>query len=170
MNTDRSDVIVARYRDGSSKAARRNLAWSKVVHGSPDDVFPLLCPSREADWIPDWDAELLFTESGYAEPDCVFRTEPDGTVGPGVWVFTRHEEGKGVELVKFTEDIVTCLYINLEPVGPDTTRVHWVWVLTGLTETGNKMVEASEAHLEAKRQRIAEALDHYLLEGELIPA
>jgi len=170
MNTERSDAIVARYRDHSPKAARKNFAWTKVVHSSPKDIFPLLCPSREADWIPGWDAELLFTESGYAERDCVFSTAPDATGGPGLWVFTRHEEGKGVELVKFTADVLTCLYINLEEEGPDSTRVHCEWVLTGLTEAGNATVEASDGELQAKRQRIADALDHYLMEGELIPA
>ena len=169
MNTQKSDRIVARYRDRSRKAARRRFAWNKLVDGRPDDVFPLLCPSREADWIPGWDAELVFTESGYAEKDCVFRTDPDGTVGPGVWVFTRHDEGKGVELVKFTPDLLTCLHITLEEERPDSTRVHWEWVLTGLTDAGNASVEAADAQLEAKREGIATALDHYLTQGELIP-
>jgi len=40
----------------------------------PAVVFPLLCPVREADWIDGWDPISVFTNSGAAEPDCIFVT------------------------------------------------------------------------------------------------
>ena len=42
---------------------------------SPERVFPLLCPVREADWIPGWRYKLIYSESGVAELGCIFATE-----------------------------------------------------------------------------------------------
>lgn len=168
MNTLGSDRIIERFRARPSQAARRKLRWVKEVAGTVDDVFPLLCPSREADWIPGWDAELLFTNTGYAERDCVFRTDPDGTVGQGVWVFTRHEEGRGVELVKFTPEVLVQLRIQLEDAGEGRTRMAWEYILTGLTEEGNALVDGAQTLLESKEEAVTSALDYYLGTGEKI--
>lgn len=44
------------------------------------EVFPLLCPKREEDWIPGWECETLWSKSGFNEEGAVFRTlKPYGT-------------------------------------------------------------------------------------------
>lgn len=54
------------------KRASRNL----VMHASvrPEKVLPLLCPIREYEWIEIWECEMIHSNSGYAELDCVFKT------------------------------------------------------------------------------------------------
>jgi hypothetical protein len=43
-------------------------------------VFPLLCPKREEEWIPGWECETIWSESGYNEAGAVFHTtKPYGT-------------------------------------------------------------------------------------------
>jgi len=37
-------------------------------------VFPLLCPVREYEWIPDWRCVMIYSESGVAEKDALFTT------------------------------------------------------------------------------------------------
>ena len=44
------------------------------IEAPPERVFPLLCPVREHEWIPAWKAEMVHSKSGFAELDCVFRT------------------------------------------------------------------------------------------------
>ncbi len=33
----------------------------------PEQVFPLLCPVREADWVPDWRYRMIYSRTGVAE-------------------------------------------------------------------------------------------------------
>jgi hypothetical protein len=58
----------------------------------PEKVFPLLCPVREGDWLPGWEYRLTFSQSGVAEPGCVFTTpNEDGT--ETTWVVTKYDPG-----------------------------------------------------------------------------
>lgn len=59
------------------KPNRVTRTYTQHIQAAPDAVFPLLCPVREAERIPGWDPVAVFSESGFAEVDCVFRT-PNG--------------------------------------------------------------------------------------------
>jgi hypothetical protein len=57
-------------------------ARSGIVHckATVEEVFPLLCPKREEEWIPGWECETIWSNSGYNEKDAIFRTtKPYGT-------------------------------------------------------------------------------------------
>ena len=50
------------------------------IRASLEDVFPLLCPKREEQWIPGWECETIWSHSGYNEEGAIFRTtKPYGT-------------------------------------------------------------------------------------------
>jgi len=42
--------------------------YTQRIRASTKEVFPLLCPVREQEWIPRWDPVLVAAESGIAEP------------------------------------------------------------------------------------------------------
>lgn len=89
------------------KPNRATRTYKQRLHGSPDEVFPLLCPVREAEWIQGWDPILVVSESGVAELDCVFTTtaEPNDSI----WYITRHEPSAGfVEMLKITPSVTAC--------------------------------------------------------------
>ncbi len=53
-----------------------------VIHckAAIEEVFPLLCPKREEEWIPGWECETIWSNSGYNEEGAIFRTlKPYGT-------------------------------------------------------------------------------------------
>ena len=52
-----------------------------TLSGSPEQVFPLLCPTREYDWIETWQCELIYSDSGFAEPGCIFTIVPGRRTG-----------------------------------------------------------------------------------------
>jgi hypothetical protein len=106
-----------------------------------EEVFIQLCPSREADWIPGWDCELVFTESGYAEEDCIFRTDETSVSGPGVWVISHHEPPRLLEIVRFVPSMVIKLRAVLSETPDRTTEGLWTIVLTGLDQEGNALIE-----------------------------
>lgn len=76
-----------------AKPVRVTRTWTQRLIGTPEEVFPLLCPVREADWIQGWDPIVVVSETGIAEADCVFTTAaaPTGSV----WYITRHEPSNG---------------------------------------------------------------------------
>jgi hypothetical protein len=39
-----------------------------------EEVFPLLCPKREEEWIPGWECETIWSKSGYNEEGAIFKT------------------------------------------------------------------------------------------------
>jgi hypothetical protein len=170
MNRKRSDAMVARFRRGAWKPVRREYEWTKTLPAAPEEIFPLLCPCREADWLPGWDAEILYSESGYAEPGCVFRTESPAATGEGVWVFTRHQEPHRVEIARFAPDVLTQIRASLREKSPGVTDIRWEYVLTGLTERGGELVQEMAETLPEKAKLVGVALDHYLREGEMVTA
>ena len=81
--------------------------FTQSLVAGPERVFPLLCPVREADWLDGWDPIAVFSDSGVAEPDCVFLTEADPH--PAVWFVTRHEpERFHVEMLKIVPGVTAC--------------------------------------------------------------
>lgn len=96
------------------RATRR---YTQQLHAAPAQVFPLLCPVREAEWIEGWDPTLVVSASGVAEPDAVFTTAADPV--DAVWFITRHEPEAGfVEMLKITPGLTACkLSIQLRAVG-----------------------------------------------------
>ena len=106
-DTSRSDKIIQKYRQSTFKAKRLVQRFKGTFETAVQDIFPLLCPAREADWIPGWDCELIYTDSGYAEKDCIFRTDKSNSAGEGLWIFTGFEVNNYIDLVRIQENIVT---------------------------------------------------------------
>lgn len=167
MNTERSDALVERFRQRPFRSRRKSIETRDVFPARADEVFALLCPSREADWIPGWDCELIFTESGYAEEHCVFRTEESTAFGPGLWVFSRYEPPHLLEIVRFMPDMVVNLTISLSESPDGTTEGVWKVLFTGLNEEGNRAIERipEDAYDGAPR-----TLTHYLETGKMMEA
>ena len=113
MNTARSEALVKRFRHRSFEASRKVFEMRETFPAPAEDVFIQLCPAREADWIPGWDCELIYTESGYAEEHCVFRTDEACVSGPGVWVMNHVEPPRLLEIVRFLPTMVVNLKITL---------------------------------------------------------
>jgi hypothetical protein len=121
------------------KATRRIFTADSNVPHSPKTIFPLLCPVREYEWIEQWQADLVYAESGVAELDCVFTTAfPDE--GHDVWVVCRFEPNERIEFVRCNELRVIRYTVALTPT-PEGTRITWTQTVTGLSDAGNRFVE-----------------------------
>ena len=124
-----------------SFTARRAIrSFTHEVGFPPSDVFPLLCPTREFDWIPTWECTLVHSESGYAELDVVFTTDfPDR--GHEIWQCTRYEPPTRIDYLVTAPGLYTNrLQIDLAEIS-DGTRLTWTRTFTGLTERGNAKVQ-----------------------------
>jgi hypothetical protein len=145
----------------SFTALHRTASCIMRVAAPPADVFPLLCPVRERDWIPGWKADVLHSRSGLAELGCVFVTRPSERRRVA-WVVTRHEPPRAIAFAIFHGDVVETLAIELASVAEGTELV-WSRAYTGLEATGNDWIDANvPAKIESRLASLEEQLRSYL--------
>ncbi len=151
-----------------TKPNRVTRTFTQQLVAEPSKVFPLLCPVREADWIDGWDPLAVFSESGLAEPDCVFIT--GASRGQAIWYITRHEPNDGfVEMIKVTPTITACrLTIQLHPVdgGSEATITY---SHTSLGPEGDAFVASFTDEYYRQFMRDWETrINHYLSHGRVL--
>ena len=94
---------------GRLQARRVVKAYRQTIEGTPERVFPLLCPVREVEWLDGWAYRMVHSVSGLVEPGAVFTTSAPGEADT-VWVVSRHDPSLGiVEFCRFTAESRTCL-------------------------------------------------------------
>jgi hypothetical protein len=107
----------------ASKSYRIAHEYIQTNPAAPEKVFPLLCPVREADWLPGWQYRLIYSDSGVAELGCVFTTpNPPGSASQGqsdetTWIVTDYDPAAlRIAYVWIKPDhIITELRIQLVP-------------------------------------------------------
>ncbi|MBI9083268.1 MAG: hypothetical protein JEZ11_06680 [Desulfobacterales bacterium] len=149
-------------------AKRAVWKYTQTIEAGPSDVFPLLCPVREAEWLDGWRYKMIYSQSGVAEAGCVFTTPGQGEADT-VWVISRHDQEKlRVEFARFTpENRVCTLGIQVEDAGPKRSFVHIAYVYTGISDAGNRFIDGftEERFLSAVRFW-EDAMNHFLKTGE----
>lgn len=148
---------------------RVRFAQSMTVHATPEEIFPLLCPVREFDWIPHWDCEVIYTESGVAERGCVFLTNKPGE-GVDTWVVSHFEPSRRISFVRVDPKRTLLYDIFLEPVSAedgDATRLDWIQEITALNDEGDRFVgEQKESDFASMIGKIETMLEYFLRHGE----
>jgi hypothetical protein len=140
-----------------------------LLAGLPEKVFPFLCPVREYEWIETWACEMIYTGSGFAEPDCVFRTNSPGGGEEDVWVTSRYEPPRVIEFVRVNALRAIRYTITLVPNGDGTTRAEWKQVVTGLTAPGDEFVDrCTDEEYKTLMVRLEGMLNHFLRTGEML--
>jgi hypothetical protein len=152
--------------------------YTQTNPASPEKVFPLLCPVREAEWIPGWRYRLIYSDSGFAELGCIFTT-PSMTA-PGVSQTSEGQKLTAPETTWITVDydpaafriayvwidpgrVATELRIQLKPTSDGNTHSHIWFRYTGLSPEGNREVESyDQTWFERKMQGWESAINHYL--------
>jgi len=140
-----------------------------LLEGNPEIVFPLLCPVREYEWIDPWKCEMIYSDSGFAEQDCIFQTDfpPDGP--KDTWVLCRYEKPKLVEFVRVNGIRAIRYTITLRQIGNGKTESEWQQVITGLNDEGDKSVSSfSDEEFKQRVQMLQQMLNHYLTTGQML--
>ena len=160
--------------EGISKPRRVKHTFTQSIKGSPEQVFPLLCPVRETDWIPGWTTDWVISNSGVAEQGCIFQTPPRPGAGgaASIWVIVRHDaDAFEVEMIKVTPAFtVGKLQISLSPQGKTVTNATITYEFTSLGPLGDRYLETYTAQWYEKFMQVWEGqMNHYLKTGEVGP-
>ena len=134
------------------KAKRITRTYCQTINATPEKVFLLLCPVREADWLDGWQYAMIYSDSGLIEEGAVFSTPHQGEENT-VWIVTKHDpEKREVEFTRFTHKSRTCvLRIAVRPKDENSSHVDISYTYTGITPAGNDFIDnfTEEAFLEA---------------------
>jgi hypothetical protein len=124
------------------KAKRITRTYRQTINATPENVFPLLCPVREADWLDGWQHAMIYSESGLAEAGAVFSTPYAGEEDT-VWIVSKHDpQNREVEFARFTHKSRTCvLKIAVRPKDEHNSHVDISYTYTGITPAGNDFID-----------------------------
>lgn len=121
----------------------RQFKRSGMLHISApiEEVFPLLCPKKEEDWIPGWACETIWSKSGYNEAGAIFRTEkPYGT--ELYWTTLKYNiKDKIIDfLITAPRLFMFHFTIEIDTSGEDILAITTTQVFTSVSEQGNAFI------------------------------
>lgn len=137
--------------------------YTQKLRGKPADVFPLLCPVREREWVQGWDPLAVYSESGLAENDCIFTT---GEKAPeSIWVITQFDPVDHIlEILKVSPGMtVARITISLAESDSGDTDAEVVYMYTAISPDGEEFVENySQEFFDRFMQFSESALNNFL--------
>ncbi len=130
------------------KPYRRRQKATIAVNGDPDAVFALMCPVREYEWEPGWTTNIILSNSGLVEQDCIFTTPAGASTGSNdksgeaLWVTSLHDAKKRIlTMIKFTPgECVTRLDIAVDETQGGAS-VTTSYEHTALSDAGRAVVD-----------------------------
>lgn len=167
--SSRYAALRARVLRGSRfKAARVVIEEERTLPAAPDKVFPLLCPTREYEWIENWKCQIVYSDSGYAEVNCIFVN----LTTYETWLFTRYEpEHYLFEVAIFAGHLVLKVDLALVESVNQRTIARMRCTATALDRLGNWFIQRSaRERLTARMKNLFSQLEHYLVAGEMLVA
>jgi hypothetical protein len=144
---------------------RVSRSYTQHLEAGADAVFELLCPVRETEWVNDWRPRAVFTESGVAEPGCVFITP--GVPEDALWLMTEYDrENHRLQIIKFIPGVVIgTIEVELTD-GGDSSTADITYAYTSVSDHGDRALEEfTEGHFQGFMKTWERELNHYLKTG-----
>ncbi len=107
-----------------------------------EEVFPLLCPKKEEDWIPGWQCETIWSHSGYNEDGAIFRTtKPYGT--ELYWNTVRYDiRERLVEFLIVAPGLFMFRFrIDVQPEADGELTLHFAQTFTSISADGSEFLQ-----------------------------
>lgn len=149
------------------ESIREQRSFTHHIPRPAREIFPLLCPVREFEWLSGWHCTLVHSASGRAERGAVFLTEAPEEA-PTVWTLSRHDPEAGVvEFVCVTPGSrVRVLEIALAAAAGGGTDLTWTHTFTTLGQAGEAFLAAltPEAY-QRSLDFVTRSLDHFCRTG-----
>jgi hypothetical protein len=120
---------------------RLTRTYVQRIEARAEDVFPLLCPVREKEWLPGWDCRMIYSRSGIAERGAVFETVH--AQGLTLWVMTEHIPSHRVEFARWQPDgLLVNIEIELGRHHEGDTAVCIAYTYTAVNDQGQQTLAA----------------------------
>ncbi|TNE48782.1 MAG: hypothetical protein EP344_18545 [Bacteroidetes bacterium] len=149
---------------------QKTLTFRQTNTANINQVFPLLCPVREKDWLDGWEYRMIWSESGLIEKDCVFAT-PAADGLETIWQVTQYSsQTYTLEFVRWAPGKNTVrINIQLDPVDAGTTTALITYRYTALSEAENTyLADQLEQDFLASMHWWEKAINYYLRNGRML--
>jgi len=155
---------------------RVEAAVTREIKAPVSTIFPLACPVEELRWIPEWSFQLIYTQTGVNETNCIFNEYKSGLhlfekQLATTWVTSIHDPDRYHILfhLNFAGKAAIRFDLTFREVAKKVSSVTWQMVFTALDEEANAMPEDMiREKMELMMTFLAEALKHYCETGEMI--
>ncbi|MDR6238815.1 hypothetical protein [Aureibacter tunicatorum] len=151
------------------KPNRKSYSYQQVIHGSIDKIMPLYCPVRELDWCENWQPNIVISNSGIVEKDCIFTTNHGDL--EVVWVVTEYDIAKGLVEMYYhvPKTLITKLSIQVQSIDEQTSQARLTYTKTALSPSGDKVLEKfTKEGYDIMMDSWEKAMNHYLKTGEML--
>lgn len=166
MNTVLSDKKVEELKEKGSQYLRGVLKHTQTFNTTPDKLFPLLCPTKEFDWMDGWHCEMIYSNSKYHEYNCIFKTNYFNI--DETWIISHFEPNRIIEFVRVSEHLSIKVDARICDNQNGTCTGDWIVYPTALTEQGNEILKSMDPKDEPIGILI-DALAHYVDNDEIKP-
>ena len=125
----------------SSNSPRVVRTFVQDIQALPEAIFLLLCPEREKEWLPSWDARMIYSASGVAERGAVFETAH--SAGRTLWLVTEYDPPRRIAFARWQPDgLVVHIEIVLARKHAGGTAVGISYTFTAADESGERALAA----------------------------
>lgn len=117
------------------KPIRNKLSHTICFSTPKETVFKIFCPVVEREWLSDWDCNMVYSDSGIAEKNCIF-TNKHANMADTVWVCSIYDFTNEVEYIRTTPGYFVTV-INIKTLQTDMeTECIVTYTHTALSELG----------------------------------
>ena len=158
-------------------AKRYTVEHTVHINADPDAVFALACPVEELKWIRNWSFDMIFSESGRNENNCIFREYMSGLFVLDLpdtatyWHTTRYDkEARRFHALLIYGGLAAGKFeFSVKKIGNDVAMADWRLIFTTLTDAGNHIADESlRERLSGMLNFLAESARHYLETGTVL--
>jgi hypothetical protein len=158
-------------------AARVSAHFNVTIQGEPSAVFALACPKEELKWIDQWQYDMIYSDSGKNENNCIFKEKMSGLFvlnAPDIetcWYTTLYDQQllRFHALLIYGNAAVGKFEFDATDTGDGNANANWNLTFTALNENGNRLADdALIDRMTAKLQFLGESAKHYLETGNML--
>ena len=139
------------------------------IKASPEQIFPLLCPIQEYKWIDGWQCEMVYSDGGAIENNCIFKEEKTSPIlfdlsVPTYWVVSLYmPEEYRIQFILLMGTMATAkIDVEVQDLGGTVSSVTWTFTITSLNDEANKIIgAATEQKAKLLLTILGRSLKHY---------
>jgi len=159
------------------KAIRVSTHYNIKIAAKANSVFTLACPKEELKWIDQWQYDMIYSDSGKNENNCIFCEKMSGLFvlnSPDIktyWYTTLYDQQsfRFHALLLYGNVAAGKFEFEVTVVEEESSIADWRLTYTALNEKGNLLADdALEKRMTGKLQFLGESAKYYLETGNML--
>lgn len=154
------------------QAKRVSRRYRQTIDATPDQIFPLICPVREAEWLEGWEYKMIYSSTHLAEEGLVFSTSNEGEEDT-IWIITTHDAtNHTVEFARVTPaSRASILTVYIAERDERSSYVDITYTYTAITEAGNQFIDVyTEEAFQSNVRWWEKSMNYFLATGKVLKA